>query len=96
MKIHRFLILLAFLFTMSACRKKEVFPDLGKQIQGRWNIYEALIYTGIDSTGLYNPRDSAQVGLIEVRKIDALRVQIKMSIKKDNGAIVFESGYECE
>ena len=73
-----------------------MFPDLAKEIQGRWNIYEALIYIGSDSASRYNPRDSAQVGFIDVRKIDALRVQILMTVKKNNGETIFQSDYECE
>ena len=97
MNLTRLLILLITLGIVSACKKKDAFPDLAKQIEGRWNIYDAVILTSLeDSVYHYNPRDSAQVGQIQVRKIDALRVQIIMSVKKQNGSIVFEGDYECE
>ncbi|WP_159478381.1 hypothetical protein [Dyadobacter sp. 3J3] len=97
MKLTRLLIFLITLGIMSACRKKDAFPDLAKQIEGRWNIYDAVIPASLeDSIYHYNPRDSAQVALIQVRKIDPLRVQISMSVKKQNGSIIFESDYEFE
>lgn len=97
MTTTRLLILLVTLGLMSACRKLDAFPDLAKQIEGRWNIYDAYILSDVrDSTYHYNPRDSAQVAEIQVRKMDALRVQIMMSVKRQNGSIVFEGDYECE
>lgn len=97
MTTTRLFILLVTLGLMSACRKKDAFPDLAKQIEGRRNIYDAYILSDVrDSTYHYNPRDSAQIAEIQVRKIDALRVQIIMSVKKQDGSVVFEGDYECE
>jgi hypothetical protein len=97
MKTSYLIIIFAILGLTTACKRKETFPDLAKQIEGKWNIYDALILSDAsDSTYHYNPRDSAQVGLIRVRKIDALRVLILMSVTQKNGVIIFEGDYECE
>lgn len=83
---------------MDSCRKKEVFPDLAKQIQGNYNITEASLtyHTTSQSTGTYNPKDSAQTGQITIQKIDALSANIRIILRKQSGEVFFDDAYHCE
>lgn len=91
-------VLLTVLAITFSCRKKEVFPDLAKQIEGSYNVYQtSLIYTNPRRQLYdYNPKDSAQVGQVIIRKIDPLSATIRMILKKQSGEVLFDDSFQCE
>lgn len=97
MNKYNLTILVLLILISSACRKKEVFPDLAKEVEGKWIVYDAtLMHQLTDSVNHYNPKDSAQIGQIIVQKIDPLRVKVSMLMKKRSGQIFYENSFESE
>lgn len=96
-----YLIILVALSTLliSSCRRKEVFPDLAKQMEGHYLASQVQLVYYVPTyrrTGEYNPKDSSQVGEVIIRKIDALSVHVDLSLKKQTGQILFEDNFDCE
>lgn len=85
-------------FIISSCRRKEVFPDLAKQIEGNYSIYQASFIYSNPHKQLYdyNPKDSGQVGQITIHKIDPLSARIRMLVKKLSGEIIYDGSFDCE
>ncbi len=83
---------------MCSCRKKEVFPDLAKQLQGEYSASQVTLiqYVPTVKSMEYNPKDSAQLGQITIRKLDALSVNVHLLLKKHNGQVLFEDAFDCE
>lgn len=83
---------------INSCRKKEVFPDLAKQIEGSYTITETSLtyYKPSRNTGTYNPKDSAQIGQITIQKIDALSANIHTTLKKQSGEVIYDDNFYCE
>lgn len=98
MKFTRLSIALLVIVGIGSCRKKEVFPDLAKQIEGSYSITQASLtyYKPNRSTGTYNPKDSAQLGQITIQKIDALSANIHTVLKKQSGEVFFDDTFYCE
>jgi hypothetical protein len=91
-------ISLIVLVTLSSCRRKEVFPDLAKQIEGSYNIFQASFVYANPHRQLfgYNPKDSAQIGQIIINKIDPLSARIRMLVKKQSGEVIYDCSFDCE
>lgn len=91
-------VLLIVLVITFSCRKKEVFPDLAKQIEGSYNVYQVSLVYANPHRQLhdYNPKDSSQIGQAIIRKIDPLSATIRMILKKQSGEVIFDDSFQCE
>ncbi|WP_093835531.1 hypothetical protein [Spirosoma endophyticum] len=98
MNAIKLLVAMLLFIGVGSCRKKEVFPDLAKQIEGTYTITEAnLTYQSSGkTTGVYNPKDSAQTGQITIQKLDALSANIHTVLKKQSGEVFFDDTFYCE